>query len=607
MRFDPWLARVLALAIVTIGCSAPEGRDAGTEEDAGSEEDAGTWAPTPIMEAAAPRFACPDGWSEALLEGGVSVCDPWGGAPRATCVGASAHFPGDVGCSSIGTACPADGLPADVPADAIFVSPGASGDGSRSAPFGTIAEALAAVADGGTVAIGVGTHVERLTVIDRIDVRFVGACPEAVIAPASFTGAVFISGSRVEITNLTVRATGLGLLTRMSEVVLSDVLFEGRGLTTAISASWDSDVDARNIIVRDAQGSGFNADGSVGRLDHFAFEGLGDRAFGTYAGNLSVRDGVVDSVGDSIDSIITVFAGATIILEEVVIESSSLADVVVGDDSTLRWEDVIFRASGTSPSARYGITGMGGASIDLSRVLIEGGSALGVGVGDAGSVLRAIDLVIRDMRPLPEPGSGHAIEVNAAASAELDRVWIEGAEEVGLLVTGSAAVANARDLTIVSTRSNSGGLFGRGIQVQQGGSLTVERLRLADNHEVAVVVATPGSSMIATDVIIERTDERGCASAGCPPGGIGLSVFQSGMARLERFRVRGNALIGVQVAFDGQLTLFDGEVSDNPIGANVQVPDYDLGRLNDRVLYRDNGINLDSTDLRIPDPTVPSG
>lgn len=39
---------------------------------------------------------------------------------------------------------------------------------------------------------------------------------------------------------------------------------------------------------------------------------------------------------------------------------------------------------------------------------------------------------------------------------------------------------------------------------------------------------------------------------------------------------------------------------------NLQVPGYDLARLQEGVVYRDNGVNLDSTSLEVPDPTAPA-
>ena len=57
----------------------------------------------------------------------------------------------------------------------------------------------------------------------------------------------------------------------------------------------------------------------------------------------------------------------------------------------------------------------------------------------------------------------------------------------------------------------------------------------------------------------------------------------------------------MQVAGDAALDLAEGEVRGNTIGACVQVDGYDVTRLQDRVLYEENGVNLDATTLPVPD------
>jgi hypothetical protein len=42
-------------------------------------------------------------------------------------------------------------------------------------------------------------------------------------------------------------------------------------------------------------------------------------------------------------------------------------------------------------------------------------------------------------------------------------------------------------------------------------------------------------------------------------------------------------------------------VQPNEIGACVQVPDYDIARLRQNVVYTDNATNLESTSLPLPD------
>jgi hypothetical protein len=63
---------------------------------------------------------------------------------------------------------------------------------------------------------------------------------------------------------------------------------------------------------------------------------------------------------------------------------------------------------------------------------------------------------------------------------------------------------------------------------------------------------------------------------------------------------------GVQVADGGALDLVRGVVRGHPIGANVQVPDYDFDRLTTEVAYVDNDRNIDATLLPLPSPDLPT-
>ena len=82
--------------------------------------------------------------------------------------------------------------------------------------------------------------------------------------------------------------------------------------------------------------------------------------------------------------------------------------------------------------------------------------------------------------------------------------------------------------------------------------------------------------------------------------------FMRSRLTLERFSITRHALVGVQLATDAVLDLRDGEVAENPIGANVQVLDYPVDRLIDRVSYRNNGVNLQGERLELPPATPPT-
>jgi len=61
-------------------------------------------------------------------------------------------------------------------------------------------------------------------------------------------------------------------------------------------------------------------------------------------------------------------------------------------------------------------------------------------------------------------------------------------------------------------------------------------------------------------------------------------------------------LCGVQLASEGTIDLHDGVVSGNQVGANVQTAGFDVSRLGDNVVFRDNVTSLDSADLPLPTP-----
>jgi hypothetical protein len=118
------------------------------------------------------------------------------------------------------------------------------------------------------------------------------------------------------------------------------------------------------------------------------------------------------------------------------------------------------------------------------------------------------------------------------------------------------------------------------------------------------------------DVCVRDTLERACAATTCPGegAGTGISVVAGAHVGVERFRIEGSALCGVQVAYGldpetgsrsvlgGTMDLYDGEVAFNVVcGANVQTEGFDVNRLMDNVLFHDNGQNLDMSELPVPD------
>lgn len=259
-----WL---LACAVLA-GCPGPDTPpDAQTD---GAGPDAPLTAPylplgPDLPEAPAPPALpsltpCPDRFRESLVAPDVTVCEPWpdGDAPAA-CAEDSAHFPGEPGCTRLGSSCPAPGewatdLPSDRPV--FYVRAGATGgDGSRTTPFAMISDAATAALRSGSpavVALARGTYDERPTIIN--DTTLWGAC-----------------ASDTRITSSTIRTDCCGgILTLIAEagrVVGAREVTVGSGPldtgpsagglnASAIMVQTSTDADIEHVIVEDVDGPG---------------------------------------------------------------------------------------------------------------------------------------------------------------------------------------------------------------------------------------------------------------------------------------------------------------------------------------------------------------
>jgi len=199
------------------------------------------------------------------------------------------------------------------------------------------------------------------------------------------------------------------------------------------------------------------------------------------------------------------------------------------------------------------------------------------------------------------------------------RVLLDGNSEVGAFFVDDGTEATMEDVQIRETRSReSDGRGGRGLIVQDGAVVSFRRAILDRNRDQAVHVGGDGALLRLEDVVVRDTLERACAADQCEGNGAGdgLGAFCNGSIDVERFQVTGSARCGVVLAHGGYVDsseglilceaggvvdLRDGEISNNAIGVNIQVEGFDVSRLTDGVVYRDNGIDLDTSELPVPE------
>ncbi|RLB57108.1 MAG: hypothetical protein DRJ42_01385 [Deltaproteobacteria bacterium] len=553
--------------------------------------------PTPVAAPAPPELGpCRTGW-RAVMGPDFMECDPWPEGGQEVCGPDEAHFPGEAGCRRIGDACPVDGVPRDLPPDAIHVRAGATdGDGTIGAPFGTIAEALAIVGSDAVIGLAVGTYPEESFIRDP-SLTIVGACTDTVIGPVGGT-AFFAFGGTLTLRNMRIREATGGVIARDGVVNLDSIIFED--LTdSAVSTGGDASVVGQDLLVRRAGGDGVFLGGGQAVFDRFVLEDIRGHALTAVRAELHASSIAIDVVA-GLSAVFVSAVSATVTVEGAVMTSDPLAMLIATDSSVHVADAVLSAPPGSSPSEdQVTVLALDASELELQRVVLTRPTGLAIGVGGTGSTAMMRDVVVREM-----VGEGHGIEIGDGAQADLGRVWVDHAGRNAMLFYGAGTTAVAQDLHVLSSQPDSTGRWGRGIGVQTGADLTADRVLLEEHHEVSLVVASIGTRAAFTDLTIRDTRERPCGASGCPTGGIGMGAYLGGSAQVERFHIEHNALLGFQVATGGILELADGVVSHNPIGVNIQSVEYDIQLLTDRVEYRDNGQNLDSTELFVPAPAT---
>jgi hypothetical protein len=298
------------------------------------------------------------------------------------------------------------------------------------------------------------------------------------------------------------------------------------------------------------------------------------------------------------------------VLSRAVIEGAHDRALMVSEPGThVTLSDAIVRA--TQPRASDDAAGnaafvFDGGLLELERTLVADHREAALLVSDASSRVVLRDAIVRGTRErVSDGGGGSAIALQAGAQAEIVRALIDDNRGIAIFLSGGST-ASVSDVTVRATGSESiDGRFGTGLHAQAGSSVQGSRVLLRDNRSAGISAIGSGSSIHLTDVRIAGTLERECAATTCEGVGLGDGAIATvdGSIELERFVVESSARAGVHVA-GGTMDLRDGTIVRNAIGAAIQTPGFDVGRISDGVLFLENGRNVDMTTLPIPDPAV---
>lgn len=381
--------------------------------------------------------------------------------------------------------------------------------------------------------------------------------------------------------------------------------------------------------------------------------------------DVSVRDTRVSSTGEFGNGL-EVTTGASVEVERALFERNHYSGITISSHGTnASLEDIVVRDTELNDIDMYcvGLQAEDGAHVELSRASFERNQQHGVIAINNGTTLVANDVTVHDTRSDSNGEFGVGLAVDAGAEVEVARASFVRNRYVGAFVTGLDARATLSDLVVRGTLSDDNGEGGRGMAVQDGASVEILRAAFERNMDTGLSVFDEGTSVLLSDVVVRDTDsdadgdfgtgltayhgaevevsravfernryvsvfavsdgtrvtmgdvsvldtlESSCAQDTCSGqgGGHGLASRDQARINVTGFVVSSSALCGVQVALDGIVELHEGSILDNPIGANVQIEDFDWDDLLDGVMYLGNERDFDSNQLPVPDPALPIG
>jgi hypothetical protein len=395
-------------------------------------------------------------------------------------------------------------------------------------------------------------------------------------------------------------------------------LFVARGSGAAVTDAVIAATLPRSTDLRFGRGITVQADATFTLERALVVENKGVGIYAAVSASLGLEDVVVERTGPRASDLTTgrgveIWDGASATGRRLAVIDGGDNGIIASEPmTTLSLEDaVVMGMSGTPVDPRgIGLSAQNGATLDATRVLIA--DSLGTASLLGGAVATLRDVSIRGTRTSPtSPPASRAMQISDAATVTMERAAMIANDELGIVVAGESTRLTASDLMVRDTSTDPRGRTGRGLSAQDRAVADLTRADLSFNRSVGLLYTAEATGEVADLTVLSTAAAECTVSDGCAetPAGVGLATIGGG-ARVSRFVVRDAALCGVYVdavEVGRGLDLVDGLIEDSVIGACVR-GSYDVERLSTDVRYRNNGTNLDSTDLPIPTTTevIPS-
>ncbi len=213
----------------------------------------------------------------------------------------------------------------------------------------------------------------------------------------------------------------------------------------------------------------------------------------------------------------------------------SLVDVTIQD--TQQTED---------GQAGYGIDVYGGAALEATRCDLQRNALVGILAYNPGTEVALADTTVRDTQPGESSGFGLGVLVTDSAALSAERCKLEGNTAAGIMAHDTGTLVTLADTTVQGTVPDGDGAFGNGLTAFGGAELAAMSCSFTGNTAEGIVAYDPGTTVLLQDSSIEDTLPYADGSFGR-----GLEIRDGASLTLESCEVRGHEDVGLVVAHPG--------------------------------------------------------
>ncbi|MBW2526652.1 MAG: DUF1565 domain-containing protein [Deltaproteobacteria bacterium] len=523
-----------------------------------------SFAPEPCTagEAAIPVPGCdagipPERCGEGFEPDGAMRCEPV--LPAAACGPGEMAIPGETACREVAPcgAGPFGDIPVEPSSQHVDAAySGGASDGSESAPWTTIGEAIIAAEDGAVVAIAAGSYAEDV-IVEGKSVSLWGVCPtevEIVGSDAQLAAVVIRTGADgTELHGLAVTGAAGGVRVEGSSQVLLDQLWihdtADRGVTLQSEGAPVQAV-VSNTLIDGATVLGVQVAGADLELDRCAVRSTREQNPGGLGQAVAVQRHPMSGMA------------STATIRSSLFEQNRTSALMISGSAAAVEASVLRDTQPSQLSARDGV-GLIAQADDTARAeltlvssVVESSYARGVALIGADATVEAT--LVRDTLPQQwdsRSGEGIAIQNDGSERAEVtvaDCV-VERSRQSGILVRSSVADIRSTIVRQTAPREEDDA-FGRGIAVVRESpeapvaDATVEACRIEDNFTFGIYAAD--ATVAVTGTFIATTKVQ--ASNGQYGDGIGVVTLEPQLGQpatldLSSSRIDENAHSAVMV------------------------------------------------------------